>query len=53
MQWYDAFSGEPLLVDESVTETKVQAFCNKLRISYAPSRAPNEASTKTKQADKS
>jgi hypothetical protein len=42
MQWYDAFSGDPLLVDESVGEMKVQAFCRKLGVSSAPWRAGNK-----------
>jgi hypothetical protein len=35
IQWYDAFSGDPLLVDESVGEKKVQTFCRKLVVPYA------------------
>lgn len=35
MQWYDAFSGDPLLVDESIAEAKVQTFCRKLEVPYA------------------
>jgi hypothetical protein len=53
MQWYDAFSGDPLLVDESVGEMKVQTFCRKLGVPYARWRAANKAATNTKQADKS
>ena len=35
MQWYDAFSGDALLVHESISETTVQAFCRKLEVPYA------------------
>jgi hypothetical protein len=34
MQWYDAFD-LPLLVDESITEVSIQAFCCKLGVQYA------------------
>jgi hypothetical protein len=34
IQWYDAFD-LPLLIDESVAEMTVQAFCNKLAVEYA------------------
>jgi hypothetical protein len=40
MQWYDAFSGDPLLVEESIPEAKVQGFCRKLGAKYARWRAP-------------
>jgi hypothetical protein len=53
MQWYDAFSGDPLLVDESVGEMKVQTFIRKLGVPYARWRAANKAATNTKQANKS
>ncbi len=53
MQWYDAFSGDPLLVDESVGEMKVQTFCRKLGVPYARWRAADKAATHTQQADKS
>jgi hypothetical protein len=35
MQWYDAFSGDSLLVNESIGEMKIQSFCRKLGVSYA------------------
>jgi hypothetical protein len=35
MQWYDAFSGDPLLIEESIPEAKVQGFCRKLGAKYA------------------
>ena len=35
MQWYDAFSGDPLLVDGSIAEAKVQTFCRILGVPYA------------------
>lgn len=35
MQWYDAFSGDPLLVDESIAERKVETFCRRLEVPYA------------------
>jgi len=35
MQWYDAFSGDPLLVDGSIAEAKVQTFCRELGVPYA------------------
>jgi hypothetical protein len=53
LQWYDAFSGDPLLVDESVGEMKVQTFCRKLGVPYARWRAADQAATNTQQADKS
>jgi hypothetical protein len=34
MQWYDAFD-LPLLIDESVGESSLQTFCNKLEVEYA------------------
>lgn len=34
MQWYDAFD-LPLLIDESVAESSLQTFCNKLGVGYA------------------
>jgi hypothetical protein len=34
MQWYDAFN-LPLLIDESISEASVQAFCRKLGVHYA------------------
>jgi hypothetical protein len=34
VQWYDAFSGDPLLIAESIPETKVQSFCRKLGVKY-------------------
>jgi hypothetical protein len=40
MQWYDAFSGDPLLIEESIPEAKVQGFCRKLGAKYARWRAP-------------
>jgi len=43
MQWYDAFSGDPLLVDESVGEMKVQTFCRQLGVPYSRWRAANKA----------
>jgi len=39
MQWYDAFSGDPLLVNESIAETKVQSFSRKLGVTCARWRA--------------
>src|SRR5689334_15536080 len=32
MQWYDAFSGDALLVAESIAEAKVQSFSRKLGV---------------------
>ena len=49
LQWYDAFSGDPLLLDESVGEMKVQIFCRKLGVPYARWRAASKA---TKNAEK-
>jgi hypothetical protein len=40
MQWYDAFSGDPLLVDEAIPETNVLSFCRKLGAQYARWSAP-------------
>jgi len=39
MQWYDAFSGDPLLIEESIPEAKVQGFCRKLGVKYVRWRA--------------
>jgi hypothetical protein len=39
MQWYDAFSGDALLIAESIAEAKVQTFTRKLGVPYAPWRA--------------
>lgn len=39
MQWYDAFSGDPLLVSESIAEAKVQILSRNLGVPYAPWRA--------------
>ena len=39
MQWYDAFSGDALLVAESIAEAKVQTFSRKLGVPYALWRA--------------
>ena len=41
MQWYDAFSGDPLLVDESITETALEGFCRKLALEYAHWQIPS------------
>src|ERR1700722_471926 len=30
MQWYDAFSGDPLLIGGSIPEAQVQSLCRKL-----------------------
>ena len=30
LQWYDAFSGDPILLDESITEEALQSFCRKV-----------------------
>ena len=35
MQWYDAFSGDALLVAESIAEAKVQSFSRRLGVPYA------------------
>jgi hypothetical protein len=35
MQWYDAFSGDPLLIGESIPEAQVESFCRKLGAKYA------------------
>lgn len=35
MQWYDAFSGDPLLVADSILEAKVQIFSRALGVQYA------------------
>jgi hypothetical protein len=40
MQWYDAFSGDAMLIEESIPEAKVQSFCRKLGMKYGPWRAP-------------
>ena len=40
MQWYDAFSGDPLLIAESIAEVNVQEFCRKLGAKYARWHAP-------------
>jgi hypothetical protein len=40
MQWYDAFSGDPSLIEESIPEEKVQGFCSKLAVKYARWCAP-------------
>jgi len=40
MQWYDAFSGDPLLIGEFIPEEKVQGLCRKLGVKYARWRAP-------------
>jgi hypothetical protein len=40
MQWYDAFSGDPLLIGESIPEAQVDSFCRKLGAKYARWRAP-------------
>jgi hypothetical protein len=42
MQWYDAFD-LPLLIDESITEPSLQAFCRTLAVEYARWRAPKKA----------
>lgn len=34
LQWYDAFSSLPLLVDESISEEALQNFCDKLGARY-------------------
>ena len=39
LQWYDAFSGDPALLDESIREEALQVFCRKLRVQYASWRA--------------
>ena len=39
MQWYDAFSGDPLLVNESIGEANLQSFIRKLKAQYVPWRA--------------
>ena len=44
MQWYDAFSGDSLLVDAAVPEASVQDFCRKLGVKYARWRASKDAS---------
>jgi hypothetical protein len=43
MQWYDAFSGDALLVAESIAEAKVQTFCRKLGVPYALWRAHEQS----------
>ncbi len=48
MQWYDAFSRDPLLVDESIAEAKVQTFSCKLGVPYARWRADNDAGKDSK-----
>jgi hypothetical protein len=40
MRWYDAFSGDPVLIEESIPEAKVQGFCRKLGAKYARWREP-------------
>lgn len=40
MQWYDAFSGDPLLIGESVPEAEVQSLCRQLEVKYTRWRAP-------------
>jgi hypothetical protein len=39
MQWYDAFSGDPVLIEECMPEAKVRGFCCKLGVKYARWRA--------------
>lgn len=34
MQWYDAFSGDPLLI-AAIAEARVQGFCRSVGASYA------------------
>jgi hypothetical protein len=36
MQWYGAFSGDALLVADSIPETRVQSFSRKLGVPYSP-----------------
>jgi hypothetical protein len=40
MQWYDGFSGEPLLIKGSIPEATVQDFCLKLGAKYARWHSP-------------
>jgi hypothetical protein len=42
MQWYDAFD-LPLLIDKSITEPSLQAFCRTLGVHYSRWRAPKKA----------
>lgn len=39
LQWYDAFSGDPVLLDESISEKALQSFCRKLGAQYVSWRA--------------
>ena len=40
LRWYDAFSGDPLLIEKSIPEANVQDFCRKLGAKYARWNAP-------------
>jgi hypothetical protein len=51
MQWYDAFSGDPLLVDASIPEASVQSFCRKLGVNYARWRASKYLSHSPQEAN--
>jgi len=46
IRWYDAFSGDPLLIAESIPEEQVQSFCRKLRVNYALRRAAQNVAEK-------
>ena len=39
LQWYDAFSGDPALLDESISEVALKTFCEKVGARYAIWRA--------------
>jgi len=39
LQWYDAFSGDPVLLDGSIREEALQVFCRRLGARYACWRA--------------
>lgn len=51
MQWYDAFSGDSLLVDAAIPEASVQNFCRKLGVNYARWRASKYASHSPKEPE--
>jgi hypothetical protein len=51
IQWYDAFSGDPLLIAESIPEAKVQSFSRKLVLKYARWRAGQHAADNLQKPD--
>jgi len=43
LQWYDAFSGDPVLLDESIREEALQSFCRRLGAQYASWHAKKQS----------